>query len=105
MNIPDTILKKARIANRMTEEEFATYLEQLQEEGRTYCLNFFTTEDVEESLLKLCTEHYVQYTIFSKIEYEEVSRDKLDTLHSIIVAYNKNYESKIPKLAKGVKFL
>lgn len=105
MNIPETILRKARLASKLTEEQFAEYLTQLQREAEVYCLNFFITNEVSEEVLALCIDLYVQYSLFSKIEYEEIGRDKLDTLHSIIASFNANYEKKTPIISKGVRFI
>lgn len=105
MNIPEVILKKVRVATRLQEEEFNAYLELLQKEGDTYCRTFLITDEVEQTVLNLCVELYVQYQLFSKIEYEDISKDKLDTLHSIINSFNNNYNKKQPTIAKGVQFI
>lgn len=105
MNIPETILRKARAASRMTEEEFDKYIEGLKEEGKVYSLNFFIIDNVPDTVLNLCIEMYVQYQIFAKIEYEDISADKLETLHNIIDAFNHNYEKRTPIVPGGVTFL
>lgn len=92
MNIPKSILEKSRLANKMTEEDFKNYLENLENEGKAYIDNFLKDKNIKSEILELCINLYLEYSIFSKIEYEDISRDKLNLLHNIIKELNEKYE-------------
>ena len=105
MNIPDIILRKVQVAMKLKEEEFQSYLTLLKTEAEAYVMNFFVVTSVDENVKNICIDLHVQYTLFSKIEYERVAEDKLRTLHEIIDAFNTNYEKRRPIVRGGVTFL
>ncbi|KYM49451.1 hypothetical protein MWG07_11890 [Fusobacterium necrophorum] len=105
MNIPEIILKKVQVAMRLQAPEFQEYLRSLEKEARVYIKHFFIVEEVEEEVMKLCIDLHVQYTLFSKIEYESIAEDKLQTLHNIIRSFNESYEKKNPVKRGGVTFI
>ena len=105
MNIPETILNKVRIAMKLQPEAFESYLKDLEAEGKVYVKSFILDQEAEETVINLCVQLYVQYQLFSKIEYEEISQDKLETLHSIINTQNSVYQKKNQLLAKGARFI
>lgn len=105
MNIPEIVLKKVQVAMRLQPDEFQQYLKSLEKESKVYVKHFFIVDEVEEEVMKLCVDLQVQYTLFSKIEYESIAEDKLHTLHNIINSFNETYEKKNPAKRGGVTFI
>lgn len=107
-NIPQTIHDKIMKRMRVTdEEEYSEYLKGLEVEASTYIStkSIFPYEKIEEKQLEMFRGLYIQYTMFSKVEKEEIAQDKINLLNELIEALNVKHEIKNNSGERGVKFL
>lgn len=111
-NIPQSLLDRVKRAMKMEEEDFKTYLSSLETEAGVYVKNLLYVDfnSLDEENRKIFISFYLQYALYSKIEKDEISQDKLDFLHTYINGFNERVEKlekdKINKqTGGGVTFL
>lgn len=93
-NIPQSLLDKVRRAMRLEEEDFNIYLDSLEIEAKAYVKNllYLDFETLEEENKNILISFYMQYALYSKIEKDEISQDKLEFLNSYINGFNAKVE-------------
>lgn len=107
-NIPRTIhekvMKRMKVEN---EEEYSEYLKSLEEEACTYISTkvIFPYEEIDVKQLEMFKGLYIQYTMFSKVEKEEVAQDKIVVLNELLESLNIKNGIKKDSVKKGVNFL
>lgn len=110
-NIPQSILDKVKWLMGLEDDDFTGYLEGLEQEAKAYIkgLLYVDIDTLDEETVSIMVSFYMQYALYSKIEKEEISKDKLDFLISYIDGYNSRLEKldngKIRKPGEGVTFL
>lgn len=110
--IPQTLLDKVKRAMRMEEIEFNEYLISLEQEALAYIesLIYADVNSLNNEVKKIMISFYIQYALYSKLEKDEISQDKLNFLDNYIAGYNDKLEKetqrkKIDGNNRGVKIL
>ncbi|PID67415.1 MAG: hypothetical protein CR959_00315 [Fusobacteriales bacterium] len=107
--IPQTLLEKVRRAMRLEETEFEEYVESLEAEALAYIgsLLYTDVDKIDDEIKKIMIGFYLQYALYSKLEKDEISQDKLDFLNSYITGFNDKTErvNKTNGTQRGVKFI
>lgn len=110
--IPQTLLDRVKRAMKLEEKDFKIYISSLELEARVYVKNllYVDFDSLDPANKSIFISFYLQYALYSKIEKDEISQDKLDFLHTYINGFN----SRVEKLEKdkinsqtggGVSFL
>lgn len=104
-NIPETLHYRVKKILGMTssesENEYDSFLNSLAIEAKVYIstkLDNGAVLKIEQE--KLAVDLYVQYSMFSKTENENVARDKIITLDGLLDSINSKYRESKKEIKK-----
>ncbi len=108
--IPQGLLDKVKRLMRLNDEEFETYLASLEMEAKAYVMGllYVDYDTLDSETQKIMNSFYLQYALYSKLEKDEISQDKLDFLNNYIQGYNSKLEKTGKKeslILPGVRIL
>lgn len=94
-DIPHTLHTRVkRILGNPVEEDYSSFLQGLKSEADVYInLKLDDGIELEPVQKRLAVTLYVQYSMFSRTENENIARDKIITLDGLLDACNQKYRS------------
>lgn len=107
--IPQGLLDRVKRLMKLEDDEYNEYLSSLELEAQAYIkgLLYIEYDNLDDEIKKIMVSFYIQYALYSKLEKDEISQDKLDFLNNYIQGYNSKIEKtgKDDLLVPGVKFI
>lgn len=96
--ITDFISKSFLRKYGIEEQNYKEMLESLSSEAITFLgMKIHKDLELEEKEFNLLRSLYVQYSLFSKMENEEIAQDKMDLLIGTINSINSRYKKELEK--------